>query len=450
MAFILKKKILIPEDPCTNFYVGNIVVSAETTTTTTTTTLPTTTTTTTPAPTTTTSTTPAPTTTTSTTPAPTIPIPFIATFDTTLDGTPTELQLPLVDDGTYDFDIDWGDGNIEYGFTTWDDARKLHTYGVGGVYTIRISGQTEGWNFASDTHSRRKILEISQWGNGIQLDTPTYNSHFFYFAALTGITASDNPLRPTTEMAQMFFVCNDLAYVNSTNWDTSNVTNMGQAFHGCNVLIDLDTSNWDTSNVQNFGYTFGNCGDLEFIDVSGWDTSSAVSMWEMFGDASSIDNIDVSTWDVSNVSNPTRMFLNCLSLTYLDVSNWVLTATTSLFGMFQNCYVLDNLDISTWDVSNISNFQDTFSQAYALTGVTVYNWDIGSATDMTNMFLNVQLSTSTYDQILINWNNLPSKQSGVVFNGGDSEYTSGGAAETARNNLISNDSWVITDGGIAP
>ena len=59
------------------------------------------------------------------------------------------------------------------------------------------------------------------------------------------------------------------------------------------------------------------------------------------------------------------------------------------------------------------------------------------------MFDGVTLSNANYDNLLIGWNT-QTLQSGVTFHGGNSQYCLG---ETARANMIANDSWTITDGG---
>jgi hypothetical protein len=68
---------------------------------------------------------------------------------------------------------------------------------------------------------------------------------------------------------------------------------------------------------------------------------------------------------------------------------------------------------------------------------------------MSDMFMNAGLSTANYDDLLIGWstitpNETPLKQN-VVFSGGNSNYCNG---ETARNSIISNYGWTITDAGL--
>ena len=65
--------------------------------------------------------------------------------------------------------------------------------------------------------------------------------------------------------------------------------------------------------------------------------------------------------------------------------------------------------------------------------------------DATDMFDGVTLSTANYESLLIGWN-AQTLQSGVRFDGGNSNYCSAEAA-AARANMIASDGWVITDGG---
>jgi len=64
---------------------------------------------------------------------------------------------------------------------------------------------------------------------------------------------------------------------------------------------------------------------------------------------------------------------------------------------------------------------------------------------MASMFYGVTLSTSNYDSLLLGWSQL-TLQDSVSFDGGNSQY-SAGAAATARQSIIDNFNWVITDGG---
>ena len=71
-------------------------------------------------------------------------------------------------------------------------------------------------------------------------------------------------------------------------------------------------------------------------------------------------------------------------------------------------------------------------------------WDFSSVTNLIYMFTNTSISTGNYDNLLIRLDTTAG--SGLTLDAGTSQYTSGGAAATARANLVS-DSWTINDGG---
>jgi len=130
----------------------------------------------------------------------------------------------------------------------------------------------------------------------------------------------------------------------------------------------------------------------------------------------SIANLDL--WDISHVQNLSRVFFQSVNF---------------------------NQDITGWNVSNVTDMNSLFWYAAAF-DQDLSSWQIGAVTDMANMFDGVTLSTANYDAILTSWA-AQTVQSGVAFHGGNSKYTCGGAVETARQSLIDDDAWTITDGG---
>jgi len=93
-----------------------------------------------------------------------------------------------------------------------------------------------------------------------------------------------------------------------------------------------------------------------------------------------------------------------------------------MFAMFYLCYSFDD-NLSTWNVSNVF--------------------------DMENMLDSTSVSQSNYDALLIRWDSLPSLQSSITFGVQGLQYTSGGAADTARSNITSNYSWTfVGDSGV--
>ena len=67
---------------------------------------------------------------------------------------------------------------------------------------------------------------------------------------------------------------------------------------------------------------------------------------------------------------------------------------------------------------------------------------------MGNFLTGRTIDTADYDALLIRLEATNSYSGGATLTGGNSKYTGGGAAATARAALITRN-WTITDGGIA-
>jgi hypothetical protein len=74
-------------------------------------------------------------------------------------------------------------------------------------------------------------------------------------------------------------------------------------------------------------------------------------------------------------------------------------------------------------------------------------WNVSNVLDMNFMFDNSIFSTMNYDNLLINWSQL-SLRNNVKFSAGTTKYSQ--IATSARQSLIDNFGWIITDGGLIP
>ena len=75
-------------------------------------------------------------------------------------------------------------------------------------------------------------------------------------------------------------------------------------------------------------------------------------------------------------------------------------------------------------------------------------WDVTSLTEASEMFDGSALSRASYDALLIGWES-QDVHDDVPFSAGDTMYSPGNAAQ-ARNRLIDEHGWSITDGGQFP
>jgi surface protein len=136
----------------------------------------------------------------------------------------------------------------------------------------------------------------------------------------------------------------------------------------------------------------------------------------MFSQAAAF-NQPLNSWNVSSVTDMGEMFANAISFNQ-NIGSWTTPSATDMAGMF--------------------NGATSFDQ-------NIGSWDITSVTNMVTMFTSVTLSTANYDALLIGWEG-QAVSNNVTFSGGSSKY-SAGAAATARQALIDDHTWTITDGG---
>ena len=385
---------------------------------------------------------------------------FIMTVAVTANG---DFTLPLVSNGTYDFTVDWGDSSSNT-ITLWDQAEVTHTYASAGNYDIILNGTIDGLTF-NNSSSAPKVVDIKQFGgvNGAKLLFRAFSG-----CAQMDITATDIPnLSLMVSMEQFFLNCNSLVFNSSiNNWDVSTAITMQQTFRGC-TLFNQNIGSWDVSNVTNMIEMFRSATAFN-QNIGSWSVQNVTTMFGMFA-FSTVFNQNIGSWDVSNVTDIRDMFRNAEAFNQ-NLNNWDVSSVTSLLRTFLNADAFNgnisswnttnitnmqqaftgansfNQDIESWDVSNVTNMSFMFRFATAF-NQNIGSWSVQNVTTMFEMFNNVTLSTANYDALLIGWE-AQSLTANVVFDGGNSKYTLGGAAEAARNALIASPNlWVIEDGG---
>lgn len=193
------------------------------------------------------------------------------------------------------------------------------------------------------------------------------------------------------------------------------------------------------------GFRFNDGGDKTVITtISNWGPLELISNAWFFG----CSNLVITATDIPTL-NTTAMgqgFQDCTSIvTIPNFVSWPTASITTIGSMFNGATAF-NQDFSGLDTSSVTAINAMLASA------TDFDQDLGSlditsTTNATNFLVNVTLSTSNYDALLIGWEGQVQKPN-VTFHGGNSLY-SAGAAATARAALAT-DGWTITDGGEEP
>ena len=125
-----------------------------------------------------------------------------------------------------------------------------------------------------------------------------------------------------------------------------------------------------------------------------------------------------------------------------DVSGWDVSAVTSMRAAFRGASAA-NLDVSGWDVSAVTDMSSMFRGA-SVANPDVALWSIPLVTDMGYWAAATAFSDANYDAALLNFSGQTVKPN-MAFDAGSAKYTQ----TAARDDLIDNDLWSITDGGAA-
>jgi len=260
------------------------------------------------------------------------------------------------------------------------------------------------------------------WGDGASSTITTFNDADL---AHEYADIADHTITITGTFPNIYF--NDtgdkLKLKKVLNFGDTGLITMGSSFFGCSNLTEVLSTHTNMSGITTFSQCFRACASLTTIESGGWNLSSVTTFQDLAVSCGNLTSIDVTNWDVSAVTNMRSMFNACTSLASIDVANWDVSSVTDMVNTFRGMTAITDIAIDGWDVS----------------GVTAAS--LGAQTFM----LNTSITTATYDAALIHYDSL-TVNSGVEWGFGANQY-SAGAAATARQSLIDNDTWTINDGG---
>ena len=397
--------------------------------------------------------------------------PFVSTWKTdnlsSGSSTATQVKLPLVSTGSYNFVVEWGDGT-QSTITSWSQPQTTKTYNVAGTYTITIKGRCKGWRF-NNTGDRSKILSVQQWGTSLKFGT-TEGNYFLGCNNLNLSSVTDTPvLTGVLNMSKCFNACSALTTINKIGeWACSNVTNMSGMFQSA-TNFNQDIGSWNVSNVTNMNGMFFQATNFN-QNIGSWNVSNVTNMSGMFQLATNF-NQNIGSWNTSNVTDMSSMFLSATNFNQ-DIGSWNTSKVTNMIYMFFQA-INFNQNIGSWNTSKVTNMIYMFFQATNF-NQNIGSWNTSKVTNMSGMFQSATnfnqdisswntsnvtnfgsfmlgkttgtFSTTNLDAIYNGWSSRPVKTP-ISISFGTAKYTSASSAGRAILTSAPNN-WVITDGGI--
>ncbi len=198
-------------------------------------------------------------------------------------------------------------------------------------------------------------------------------------------------------------------------------------------------------------FAFNNGGDrLKVVSVEQLGDPNYINLTGFMRGCSNIVNADFGEDYMGNVTTMPFMMDGWSSITVPpDVSSWdVSNVTTMYFMMHGWSNITVPPDMSLWDVSNVTTMDymmHGWSSCIIDDTAGIHLWTITALTSASYFAGASTIATATLDKILINWE-AQSHKPNVTIHFGNSNYTLGGAAETAYNALVA-DGWTISSNG---
>jgi hypothetical protein len=397
---------------------------------------------------------------------PNLPPPAL-TF--TIDTTATEVgstannqyRLPLISSGTYDFYVQWGDGDAEQ-ITSWNQAEATHTYAAAGTYTVKmfavaatttpiidhISWASQDGTTLSAANDRLKVQDISEWAAAILY----LNEYVFTNCENLNITTTSSPTFGSKVLRTSAFENCDNLSGDLSGWGTvaSPITGLAGNFYK-NSTSNPNFNFVLQHNVGSLIQPFQNCAAFN-NPLNNWDVSSVIGFTAAFSGASAF-NQDISGWDTGNSSAFNAMFSNALAFNQ-NISSWNVASVTTFSQMFQGA-TLFNQPVGAWTTTSLTNLFSTFKNAAAF-DQDLANWDVSGVTTAVDMLTGSNISAANWDALLIGWaaqgTGAGSLQANVTLSNINQLHGSVDSAATAAYNKLTSApyNWTIVDLGGAP
>lgn len=264
------------------------------------------------------------------------------------------------------------------------------------VFTVKTdnAGTSASNQFTIPTNSSYTYNYNVDWGDG-STSTGVTGNITHTFPSVGEYTVSITGTFPQMQHAAFSSAFDCKKIISVSNIGDVHWQSFEYMFSACSNIISFNAGNANTSLVNNFRFMFFACNSMQTIDITSFDTSSATNMAYMFEASSSMASLDLSNFNTSNVTSMERML-----------------------------------------------------RATGGTLIGIEDFNITSLTNANAFLLFRSIPTLQYNNLLVNWE-AQNVNNNVSFGGGNSTYTAGGPAATARQALIDNHSWTITDGGLA-
>jgi surface protein len=351
-----------------------------------------------------------------------------------------QFELPLINSGTQDFVVDWGDGEQDK-ITAWDDTAKRHTYysygselvtdgdfptpnlnwsvvtgwvvsGGSANYDDTTNGQLSqaislsagnyklSFNISNSSGSGARIWIGNSTGNVSYTDgTYEYYTNGNYSLYIT-VPSNQTTLAFWGNTQGSSFSIDNVSLVEQTPDTTPKTisidgTIQGWQFNAPGDYLKLNNINrWGALDIHNTAM-FYRCGAMTCTATDA-PTVSTTSFSSMFRNCTNFNGA-IGNWDISSVESLYLAFRFC-TVFNKSIDSWDVSNVTNMTQTFYECSSFDQ-DLNSWDTSNVVSMDRALFNCLQFNG-DIYSWDTTNVENMTYMFYNC----NSFDQSLAAWN----------------------------------------------
>ena len=159
--------------------------------------------------------------------------------------------------------------------------------------------------------------------------------------------------QPLTCLRMMFYRCENIVYIDFSNFNFSQVNDTRSLMHSCFGLKYVNFSNADLSKVEDMSYMFSDCSSLEKVD---------------------------NPFKTYNVKMMDYMFSGCEILKSIDLTNLYTPFLISMNYAFSDCSELETIELPNLNNSLISdedNLEDPFISSNNIKYINLLNYEPG-------------------------------------------------------------------------
>ena len=276
------------------------------------------------------------------------------------------------------------------------------------VYNVKNYNEIQIINYKGKTASNEEIESKVKIWNGEKAEKLIFKKKFDKLGINVIYFIIEEKL---SNMSFMFSKCTSLKEVNFVNVETIQVTKMRAIFYLCEELEYLDLTSFNISNVKDMGWMFDRCYKLKEIKgINKFNTSQVTNMKAMFRKCNELEFLDLSNFNTSNVIDMQLLFSKCIKLKVIKgINNFGTSNVEYMIGMFQECRELEYLDLSNFKTFKVDNMEYLFQNCNKLKEIKgINNFNTSNVISMKSMFQFLDLSS--FDTTFVS-------DMGAMFNG---------------------------------